>query len=125
MRAFFYGVAALVMLSAALAIALLPRITNDWLFFMIGGAILSWAISGSWVVLGATAGDWVRPRTGQVLIACGSVGALFNLFQAEWLALGWSALVILIGIGFAVRIFPVRQSEQSRSRTVRPPFGRS
>lgn len=125
MRALLYSLSALVMIAASLAMAFLPRITTDWLFFMIGGALLSGAISGSWVVLGATAGEWVRPRTGQVLIACGSLAILINLFQTEWVALVWSVFVLLTGIGFAVRIFPTGQSQESRTRSVRPPLGRS
>lgn len=125
MRGFFYASGAFVMIASALAMALLPRLTTHWLFFMLGGAFLSSAIAGSWVVLGATAGRWIRPRTGQVLILGGTVGALINLWQARWLPLGWSTLVILAGVGFAVRIFPTGSSQESSPRTVRPPLGRS
>lgn len=124
MRAVLYGVSVAVMLLASLGMALLPRLAPGLLVFVAAGAFLSGAISSAWVAVGATAGNWYRPRTGQVLIGTGLLAALFNLWGAEWLAAGWSLLVLLAGLAFAVPIFPTQTKPPERSTTVRPPLGR-
>lgn len=124
MRAILYGLACTILFSACLVMSLLARLAPGPLLFAIGGAVLSGLILGAWVVLGATAGAWPRPRTGQVLIAAGAAVTLLNLWQAHWLAALWSLLVLAAGVGFAVQIFPVRKTHLAKPGSVRPPLGR-
>lgn len=124
MRAVLYGLSAAAMAVAGLAMAMLVWLAPNLLFFFIGGAMLSGIIAGAWVAVGATAGAWPRPRTGQVLIPAGSLGLLLGLWRGDWLAAGWAFLVLLTGVGFAVRIFPERRAKSARPGAVKAPLGR-
>jgi hypothetical protein len=115
MRHLLYGIAAAAMMGGALGLALLPRLTTNWLWFLLLGGLCSAAGGGGWVLAGATAGDWPRPRAGWVLMIGGLAGVLISLADPHPLALLWAAAEAL---GGALLIFPLIRARQ------RPPAGR-
>lgn len=126
MRIALYCFSVVTLLAASLGMALLARLLPHPLPFAVGGAFLSGAISGAWLLGRATAGDLPRPQTGKALIAFGAPAALVNLVQGYWLAALWSAVVLLGGLGLTVRIFPPNYSagRSSADGPVRPPVSR-
>lgn len=109
MRHLVYGLATTTMIGGALGLGLLPRLTTDWLWFGLIGAVLSAAGAGGWVLSGATAGAWPRPRAGWVLMLGGLAGALVNLWDWHPLALLWSLAQGVSGALLIFRLFPVGQ----------------
>lgn len=126
-RTLFYGLGCAVMLAAGFAMALLPRLAPAWWLFALAGAALSGLISGAWLLIGATAGRRQRPRTGQVLIAGGLCGLGLSFWDAHWIAVIWSSLVLIAGLAFT---FPSvfgpsdRASAGGTPGPVRPPLRR-
>lgn len=118
MRYLLYGLAVIAMIGGALGLALLPRLTDHWIWFGVLGGLFSGAGGGGWVLAGATAGDWPRPRAGWVLMFGGLVGALTGL------ALGgrtWELLWALAqGIGGALLIFRLWPAARQRLSQSRP-----
>lgn len=106
MRHLLYGLAAAAMMVGALGLALLPRLTAHWLWFGLLGALFSAAGAGGWVLAGATAGDWPRPRAGWVLLIGGLLGLLAGLRAWQPLAFLWALAQAVTGALLIVRLFP-------------------
>ncbi len=125
-RHLVYGLSASAMLAGAVGLALLPRVTMDWIWFGIYGAICSGAIAGGWVLAGATAGDWPRPRAGWMLMIGGGVGVAISLWRWELFPLVWAFAVWSHGLLFTVRLFPQlrRKGQNEKAGPVRPPVSR-
>lgn len=127
MRHILYLFSVTAMLAAAFGLAMLVRIASHPLWFAAIGAFLSTTVAMGWLVSRASAVQWPSLRTGKVLMVCGMAAALYNLWQGQWLAASWSALVFVSGVGFAVRIFPAggpgRSGRTQRSQ-VQPPVSR-
>lgn len=125
MRQILYGLAAAAMGAGALGLALLPRLTEHWLWFGFLGASFSAIGGGGWLLAGASAGDWPRPRAGWVLMAGGAVGALVNLVDLHPIALAWAGAEGVIGALLTFPLFPVRRGRaQQRRGPVQAPVSR-
>gem|GEM_PF-1618920 len=126
MRHLLYGLSATAMMAGALGLALLPRMTMDWFWFGLIGAVCSAMIAGGWVLAGATAGQWPRLRAGWVLLAGGGVGVAISLWQWEVFPLVWAFAVWAHGLLFTVRLFPQmrRADAPPKAGPVRPPVSR-
>lgn len=116
MRHLLYGLAAAAMIGGALGLALLPRLTTDWLWFGLLGASFSALGGGGWLLAGATAGDWPRPRAGWVLMIGGAAGALVSLVGFRPLPLAWAAAHGLVGALITVPLFPMRRLRAPQRR---------
>lgn len=114
MRYLLYGLAATAMLGGALGLALLPRLTTHWLAFGLLGASFAALGGGGWLLAGATAGDWPRPRAGWVLMIGGVMGILVSLVDFQPLALAWTAAEWAIGALITFPLFPMRQGRATR-----------
>lgn len=119
MRQLLYGLAAVSLLGGALGLALLPHITTHIIWFGVLGAFFSAAGAGGWVLAGATAGDWPRPRAGWVLLIGGLVGVIVSLARSTTLPLLWAGAEAVTGLLLIVPIFP--QSKQGRAQRSRRP----
>lgn len=126
MRAVLYVLGCLAMLSAALGIALLPLLVEGLWRFLVVGALCSAVGALAWVAVRASAGDWVRPRTGWFMMAAGAIGSLLFLWRGAWGPFFWAALVLVTGAGSTFAPFFTSKRKDSRrpSGPVRPPLGR-
>ena len=127
MRALLYAVGGLAMFLAGFVLVSLPHWQLDLWLFMISGTLLSGVLSGGWLLVGATAGDWPRPRTCHVLLLSGAVGLAAGLWTGEALMLGWSGLFLLAGAGFLLPGMRIRRAgaRVTVSRgPVKPPISR-
>ncbi|MFZ5814787.1 MAG: hypothetical protein ACOY93_05745 [Bacillota bacterium] len=126
MRHLLYGLAVAAMAGAAVGLALLPRLTAHWLWFGLVGALLSAAGGGGWVLAGATAGEWPRPRAGWMLIMGGTLGSLVSLLDWQPLPLLWALAQAVSGALLIVRVVPRgrRGSLPSKPGPVQAPVSR-
>lgn len=123
MRRLLYGLSVVAMLGGALGLALLPRITTHWLWFGLLGAAFSAMGGGGWVLGGATAGEWPRPRAGWVLMIGGFVGSLVSLIDWHLFAFLWAGGGGVTGLLLILPLFPSQrqQREDSASSGVHKP----
>lgn len=127
MRAFLYALSVGGLIVGGFGLSLLARFATALWVFGLGGAVLTGMIAGAWVTLSATADTWPRPRTGQILMAAGLVGAVVNEYSGMTLAALWSALVFMAGAALIFPLWPSRQQAGAGRRMrgpVRPPLGR-
>lgn len=119
MRKLLYGLAAVSLMGGALGLALLPHITRHVIWFGVLGALFSAAGAGGWVLAGATAGDWPRPRAGWVLLIGGLIGVAVSLLRGTALPTLWASAEALTGLVLIVPIFPQTKSQPAQ-RSRRP-----
>lgn len=128
MRRLLYLSASIGLVLAALGMALLPRLVTNPLLFGLVGAILTGLIAGAWVMAGATAGQWPRPRAGWSLIIGGAVGTAVSLWSPGTIPLLWSLAVLVHGLLFTFPILPATRRRREPARKgpgpVRPPVSR-
>ena len=127
MRALLYVLSICGLAVGGLGLSLLARFAPTLWVFGLGGAVLTGMIAGAWVTLSATADTWPRPRTGQILMITGLLGAAVNEFGGKTLAALWSALVFVAGAALIFPLWPARHRAERRRRIrgpVRPPLGR-
>jgi len=105
-RRVLYALAVLALAIGALGLALLPRITTHWFWFGLLGACFSGVGAGGWLLAGATAGPWPRPRTGWFLVPAGLVGAAVNAAGGDPLSLLWAVGEAITGVLLLVPLFP-------------------
>lgn len=109
MRRALYIAAVGAMVVGAVGLAFLPQLDSSWLWFALLGAFFTALGGGGWVLAGATAGDWPRPRGGWVLMLGGAVAAVAALVDGDVYALAWAAGQ---GLSGALLIFPVFRVRQ-------------
>lgn len=127
MRAMLYAVGTAAMFLAGLALVWLPYFQLSWWLFLISGAVGSGVLSGGWLLVGATAGNWFRPRTCHVLLLAGAVGLAAGLWLRDWQLAGWSGLFVLAGAGFllpGLGVGRARERGLPRRGPVQPPVSR-
>jgi len=118
-RRLLYVFAALSLAAGALGLALLPHIAPNWLWFGALGAAFSAAGGGGWVLAGATAADWPRPRAGWVLLIGGLIGMAVSAFGESLFPLLWAGCEAVTGMLLIVPLFP-NQRHGAGTRPGRP-----
>ncbi|WP_374712103.1 hypothetical protein [Symbiobacterium terraclitae] len=116
MRRVLYALAVLALAVGALGLALLPRITTHWLWFGVLGACFSGVGAGGWLLAGATAGPWPRPRAGWFLLPAGLVGTAVAAAGGAALPLLWAAGEAVTGVLLLVPIFPGQRQRREPRR---------
>lgn len=117
MRHLLYGLAACAMMVGALITAFLPYLTDQWFWFGVIGALATGIGVGGWVLAGATAGDWPRPRAGWVLMIGGLLGGLFFLVRLQVFPFLWAVAEAIAG---ALLTFPLFPSQRRAAKAGRP-----
>lgn len=116
MRRLLYVLAALLLATGSLGLALLPRLAPDWLAFGLLGACFSGTGAAGWVLGGVAAGEWPRLRAGWFLLPAGILGVAVSALEEAQLPLLWAAGEALTGLVLLVPLFPRRGDPEAGSR---------
>lgn len=116
MRRLLYALAAAGMLAGGIGMALLPRLSGSWQAFALLAVFFSLLGGGSWVLSGATAGEWPRLRSGWALMAGAGVAAVVSLVDWHPLGLLWACGQGVSGALLILPVWPLRRTGESQRK---------